>query len=76
MTPATVKSHTAEEKQLLDAPEAEYMNADQLAFFRHRLVDLHDSTRERIREAKEEMISPRIWVTPVIAPLGKSRVPC
>lgn len=46
------------EKQLLEAPESDYMNDQQLAFFRARLVELHDSTRERIREAKEEMLSP------------------
>lgn len=46
------------EQELLAAPEDDYMNDAQLAFFRHRLVQLHDETRERIREAKDEMLSP------------------
>jgi len=46
------------EKKLIAAPESEYMNDEQLDFFRNKLIELHDSTRERIREAKEEMLSP------------------
>ena len=46
------------EKQILDAPETDYMNAEQLAFFRNKLIELHDTTRERIRDAKEQMLSP------------------
>ncbi|WP_181901586.1 TraR/DksA family transcriptional regulator [Thalassotalea euphylliae] len=45
-------------QQLLEAPESNYMNDEQLAFFKKHLIDLHDSTRERIREAKEQMLSP------------------
>lgn len=44
--------------ELLNAPESDYMNDEQLEFFRNLLVELHDSTRERIREAKDEMLSP------------------
>ena len=46
------------EQDVIGAPESEYMNDAQLTFFRDRLVALHDSTRERIKEAKEQMISP------------------
>lgn len=53
-----IVAHTPEEKQILDAPDAEYMNEEQLVFFKQRLVDLHNTTRERIRHAKEEMLIP------------------
>ena len=50
------------ELKILNAPESEYMNDEQLAFFKQRLIDLHDTTREHIREhirdAKEQMLSP------------------
>ena len=46
---------TPEEKALIEAPEADYMNDEQLDFFKNRLIELHDTTRERIRAAKEQM---------------------
>ena len=46
------------EQQVIDAPEAEYMSDAQLAFFRQRLVELHDETRLRIQDAKEQMVIP------------------
>jgi DnaK suppressor protein len=46
------------EQEVVDAPESEYMSDEQLAFFRQRLIDLHDSTRDRIRQAKEQMSQP------------------
>ena len=45
------------EQKIINAPEEEYMNDEQLAFFRLKLVELHDTTRERIREAKEQMLN-------------------
>lgn len=45
-------------EEIKAAPESDYMNDEQLAFFRNHLIQLHDTARERIREAKEEMISP------------------
>ncbi|TLX49132.1 TraR/DksA family transcriptional regulator [Pseudoalteromonas ruthenica] len=45
-------------KKLLVAPESEYMNEAQLVFFKERLIALHDSTREHIRQAKEQIMSP------------------
>ncbi len=44
-------------EQILAAPEQEYMNEDQLEFFRILLVELHETTLARIREAKEQMTS-------------------
>ncbi|GLX87331.1 RNA polymerase-binding transcription factor DksA [Thalassotalea loyana] len=44
--------------EILSAPESDYMNQEQLFFFKQHLIDLHDSTRERIREAKEQMLNP------------------
>ena len=52
------KQYSPQEERLINAPEDEYMNAEQLGFFRQLLVELHDSTRERIREAKDQMLSP------------------
>ena len=46
------------EDELRVAPESDYMNAEQLDFFRYRLVELHESTKERIQEAKNQMSSP------------------
>lgn len=47
--------HTPAEQAILDAPESEYMDDGQLEFFKNRLIELHDTTRERIRKAKEQM---------------------
>ena len=44
-------------EQVLAAPEDDYMNADQLAFFRQLLLDLHEATLVRIQEAKDQMTS-------------------
>lgn len=49
---------TALEQKMLDAPESDYMNEEQLAFFKQLLVELHDTTREHIRTAKEQMLNP------------------
>lgn len=46
---------TLSEKDILSAPESDYMNESQLEFFKQRLVDLHETTRARIEEAKEQM---------------------
>ena len=45
------------EQKILNAPEDDYMNAEQLAFFKQRLIDLHDETRAHIREAKAQMLN-------------------
>ena len=46
------------EKQVIDAPESEYMNPEQLEFFRERLMGLHESTCMRIQEAKDQIVNP------------------
>lgn len=43
------------EAQLLQASESDYMNDEQLLFFKNRLIELHNSTRDRIAEAKQQM---------------------
>ncbi|KZN31615.1 TraR/DksA C4-type zinc finger protein [Pseudoalteromonas luteoviolacea] len=55
MTADDRSSPLMSEEQILAAPESEYMNDAQLAFFKARLIELHDTTRERIREVKEHM---------------------
>lgn len=44
-------------EQMLAAPADEYMNEAQLAFFRNLLVELHETTLLRVKEAKEQMSS-------------------
>ncbi|MCG8611938.1 MAG: TraR/DksA C4-type zinc finger protein [Pseudomonadales bacterium] len=46
------------EEEILQDKESNYMNDAQLAFFRQRLIDLHDSTCIRIQEAKDQMVTP------------------
>ena len=46
------------EKQVIDAPESEYMNPEQLELFRKRLMGLHESTCMRIQEAKDQIVNP------------------
>lgn len=43
------------EEQILAAPEQDYMNDDQLEFFRNLLLELHEYTLNRIEEAKKQM---------------------
>lgn len=52
-------AYTPIEQKLIEAPESEYMNDEQLAFFKNKLIELHNTTREHIREAKEQMLIPR-----------------
>ncbi|MBB6522272.1 TraR/DksA C4-type zinc finger protein [Pseudoteredinibacter isoporae] len=46
------------EEQIKAAPESDYMNSEQLEFFKQLLFDLHDSTTARIEETKRLMASP------------------
>ena len=46
------------EEDILSAPESDYMNEEQLEFFKHKLIELHDTTCERIKLAKEQMLNP------------------
>ncbi len=45
-------------EQIKQASEEDYMNQTQLAFFKQLLIELHETTRERIQEAKDQMSSP------------------
>ncbi len=45
-----------DEEALLAAPEAEYMNAEQLAFFDHRLQQLRTETLDEITAIKNQML--------------------
>ena len=47
--------HTLNKQDILQASDTDYMNDDQLAFFRNALIELHETTLERIKEAKNEM---------------------
>ncbi len=58
-TDATTQAPLLTEEQLLAMPESDYMNADQLAFFRDRLKNLEDEiinnagvTTENLRETQ------------------------
>ncbi|BFM17734.1 RNA polymerase-binding protein DksA [Maricurvus nonylphenolicus] len=46
------------EEQIKQAPESDYMNEEQLEFFRCLLLELHESTKNRIQEAKRQMATP------------------
>ncbi len=45
-----------DEKDLLTASESEYMNAEQLAFFDHRLQQLRTETLDEISAVKTQML--------------------
>lgn len=57
MTTKELAKHLTKE-QLLKSPSSDYMNEAQQVFFRHLLVELHDTTRERIIDAKEQILNP------------------
>ena len=52
MSASESKSNKLTERQILKARKADCMNADQLEFFRERLLELHESTCARIEEAE------------------------
>ena len=54
---AKIKNPLTKEK-ILAAPEKDYMNEDQLAFFRSLLLELHESTVARVKEVKEQIAAP------------------
>lgn len=56
--PTKAQTRSREEQRFIDAPESDYMNDEQLAFFRSHLISLHDSTRDHIKHAKEQMMVP------------------
>ena len=58
MDDVELTSNTMTKEQILAAPEEDYMNEEQLAFFKELLIELHESTRHRVQEAKDLMSSP------------------
>ncbi len=58
MNSSRIEECSLTEEQIIKAPESEYMNADQLVFFKCRLIDLQKSTNERVQEAKDQLASP------------------
>jgi DnaK suppressor protein len=46
------------EEQIKEAPDKDYMNEEQLAFFKELLIELHESTRKRVQEFKDQISSP------------------
>lgn len=54
----TTPNSSLTEEDIRNAPDSNYMNKEQLEFFRNKLIELHEITRSRIVEAKEQMVSP------------------
>ncbi|WP_047042965.1 TraR/DksA C4-type zinc finger protein [Vibrio mexicanus] len=46
------------EEEILAAPESDYMNEAQLAFFENRLMELYQSTSDHIERTRKEMTQP------------------
>ena len=42
----------------IEASASDYMDAEQLEMFKNHLIELHNTTRERIRETKQQLLSP------------------
>ena len=55
--PPNSETQLLTEEQIIAAPEEDYMNEDQLAFFKHLLMELHETTLARVRDAKAQMSS-------------------
>jgi DnaK suppressor protein len=45
-------------KAIVEASASDYMNDDQLEVFKNCLIELHNTTRERIRDTKQQLLSP------------------
>ncbi|ABC28555.1 DnaK suppressor protein [Hahella chejuensis KCTC 2396] len=54
----SLESQQLSEREILAAPESDYMSAEQLAFFKDRLMALHESTCDRIQEARDQITGP------------------
>jgi len=61
---STSKANLLSDEEILKAPESEYMNADQLAFFKQKLIELYESTCTQIEDAKKRMVSPMEFSDP------------
>ena len=54
----TKKTSNISEEMILAAPDSQYMNSEQLEFFKQRLLDLYKSTCNQIDEARNKMVNP------------------
>ena len=61
---STSKASLLSDEEILKAPQSEYMNADQLAFFKQKLIELYESTCQQIEDAKKRMVSPMEFSDP------------
>ena len=52
------KTSNISEAMILAAPDSQYMNSEQLEFFKQRLLDLYKSTCNQINEARNKMVKP------------------
>lgn len=52
------KTSNISEEMILAAPDSQYMNPEQLEFFKQRLLDLYKSTCNQINEARNKMVNP------------------
>jgi len=57
MTASNAESQLLTKEEILAAASQDYMNEEQLAFFKHLLLELYESTLVRVREAKDQMSS-------------------
>jgi len=58
VNPPNTKPALLTTEQILAATEEEYMNEDQLMFFKQLLLELYESTLVRVDEAKNQMTPP------------------
>ena len=52
------KTSNISEEMILAASDSQYMNPEQLEFFKQRLLDLYKSTCNQINEARNKMVNP------------------
>ena len=54
----STKTSNISEEMILAASDSQYMNPEQLEFFKQRLLDLYKSTCNQINEARNKMVNP------------------
>lgn len=58
MSSSKLSADLLTEEQIQKASESDYMNTEQLAFFKNRLIELYESTNVRVQEAKDQIANP------------------
>ena len=61
---STSTANKLTEEEILKAGKSNYMNEEQLAFFKDKLLSLHESTCKQIEDAKKRMVSPMDFSDP------------